>query len=286
MPSQVVLRAGASRRAAIGAATLLVAGAAINEPAFAHPGGGQGAQGPSPHSALAPGHAQDPPGRRAHGNPSHPVSSHGDRAGAVASPAAPKHAVKRHSSRGERGEGGRSAPAATTQQAAPPQNGHHKTTICHATGSATNPYVEISIPPPAVGAHSRHQDGRDIIPAPANGCPGATTGSSSTATEPGATATTQTPPAALSQTAAVVVPSMAVTSPSERTAPAGHSVLGVEASSGGRSVAPARLRGGGLPASRDAGDGLPFTGFAAALAAALGIALVAAGASMRRATRA
>lgn len=273
MPSHVVLRAGASRRAVIGAATLLVAGAGINEPAFAHPGGGQGAHGPSPHSALAPGHAQDPPGRRAHGNPPHPVSSHGNHAGAVdASPAPRKHAVKR--------------PAAITQQAAPPQNGHHKTTICHATGSATNPYVEISIPPPAVSAHSRHQDGRDIIPAPASGCPGATAGSSSTATEPGATATTRTPPDAGSQTAATVVPSVPVTSPSERTAPALHSVLGVEASSGGRSVAPARLRGGALPASRDDGGGLPFTGFAAALAAALGIALVAAGAGVRRATRA
>src|SRR4029078_10417721 len=49
--------------------------------------------------------------------------------------------------------------------------GHSKTTICHATGSATNPYVTISIPQPAIAAHQRHQDGRDIIPAPAEGCP-------------------------------------------------------------------------------------------------------------------
>ena len=122
MQLHVVSPAGASRRAAIGAATLIVAGAAVNQPAFAHPGGGQGTQGPSPHSALAPGHAQDPPGRRAHGNPSHTASSQGNRAEAVqGSPRAAKHAVKRHSSRGEGGDAGRSTPAATTQPSVPPQ---------------------------------------------------------------------------------------------------------------------------------------------------------------------
>jgi hypothetical protein len=48
-----------------------------------------------------------------------------------------------------------------------------KTTICHATGSATNPYVEITISDNALPAHTTHQDGRDIVPAPAGGCPGA-----------------------------------------------------------------------------------------------------------------
>jgi hypothetical protein len=47
-----------------------------------------------------------------------------------------------------------------------------KVTLCHATGSATNPYVTITISANAVPAHDRHQDGRDIIPAPAGGCPG------------------------------------------------------------------------------------------------------------------
>jgi hypothetical protein len=45
-------------------------------------------------------------------------------------------------------------------------------TICHATGSSTNPYVQITISENALPAHLAHQDGRDIIPAPANGCPG------------------------------------------------------------------------------------------------------------------
>ena len=41
-----------------------------------------------------------------------------------------------------------------------------KTTICHATGSETNPYVQITVSDNALAAHSRHQGGRDIIPAP------------------------------------------------------------------------------------------------------------------------
>src|SRR5882757_7591555 len=50
-------------------------------------------------------------------------------------------------------------------------NGHPgKTTICHSTGSAKNPFVEITIADPAVAAHARHHDGDDIIPAPAGGC--------------------------------------------------------------------------------------------------------------------
>ena len=46
-----------------------------------------------------------------------------------------------------------------------------KTTICHATGSETNPYVQITVSNNALAAHSRHQGGRDIIPAPEDGCP-------------------------------------------------------------------------------------------------------------------
>ena len=48
---------------------------------------------------------------------------------------------------------------------------HGKTTICHATGSETNPYVQITVSNNALAAHSRHQGGRDIIPAPEDGCP-------------------------------------------------------------------------------------------------------------------
>jgi len=44
-----------------------------------------------------------------------------------------------------------------------------KVTICHKTGSASNPYVEITVSEKALKGHRKH-DG-DIIPAPAGGCP-------------------------------------------------------------------------------------------------------------------
>jgi RTX calcium-binding nonapeptide repeat (4 copies) len=56
----------------------------------------------------------------------------------------------------------------TPASAAPPG----KTTICHATASATNPYVRISVSSAALASHAVHQDGRDIIPAPPT-CPDA-----------------------------------------------------------------------------------------------------------------
>ena len=44
-----------------------------------------------------------------------------------------------------------------------------KITICHATGSEKNPYVEITISVNGLGGHSTHEG--DIIPASAGGCP-------------------------------------------------------------------------------------------------------------------
>jgi fibro-slime domain-containing protein len=44
-------------------------------------------------------------------------------------------------------------------------------TICHATASASNPYIKITISENALKAHKEHHDGKDIIPAPAEGCP-------------------------------------------------------------------------------------------------------------------
>jgi len=44
----------------------------------------------------------------------------------------------------------------------------NKTTICHVTGSATNPYVQITVANSALPAHQAHGD---IIPMPSTGCP-------------------------------------------------------------------------------------------------------------------
>ena len=51
-----------------------------------------------------------------------------------------------------------------------------KVYICHATGSASNPYVLIHVSSHALPAHTKHQDGRDIVLGSSPGpCPGAST---------------------------------------------------------------------------------------------------------------
>ena len=45
----------------------------------------------------------------------------------------------------------------------------NKITICHATGIATDPYVEITVNINGMNGHGKHT--ADIIPVPANGCP-------------------------------------------------------------------------------------------------------------------
>lgn len=44
--------------------------------------------------------------------------------------------------------------------------------ICHATASAQTPYVRTCVNERALQAHRNHQNQEDIIPAPAEGCPG------------------------------------------------------------------------------------------------------------------
>ncbi|MDR6414002.1 hypothetical protein [Pseudarthrobacter sulfonivorans] len=56
---------------------------------------------------------------------------------------------------------GATAPAAANDNA----KSDHKITICHATGSATNPYVSVTIDVHALKAHVGHQHEGDIIPA-------------------------------------------------------------------------------------------------------------------------
>ncbi len=47
-------------------------------------------------------------------------------------------------------------------------DGTEKITICHATGSKTNPYVEIRVSVEGLHGHINHQG--DIIPSPLGGC--------------------------------------------------------------------------------------------------------------------
>ncbi|MBX5492279.1 MAG: hypothetical protein IRZ14_14080 [Chloroflexi bacterium] len=57
------------------------------------------------------------------------------------------------------------SPAVQAQGAAPTtgRNDDHRIGVCHATGSATNPYVFIVVDIHAALAHQQHQDGRDIV---------------------------------------------------------------------------------------------------------------------------
>jgi len=59
---------------------------------------------------------------------------------------------------------------ASVVQAKPQSRGYQAVTLCHATHSASNPYVQIIIDDQGLNGH-RHHSG-DIIPAPAGGCPG------------------------------------------------------------------------------------------------------------------
>lgn len=69
-----------------------------------------------------------------------------------------------------RGRGNGPSPQAGGNSGGTPNGPPGKTTICHRTGSDTNPYVEITVANPAVqNGHSHHGD---LIPAPSGGCEG------------------------------------------------------------------------------------------------------------------
>ena len=185
-------------------------------------------------------------------------------------------------------------------------NGKSRTTICHATGSETHPYVTITIPEPAVRAHKRHQDGRDIVPAPAGGCPKpepakvaaqsigralAAVGGSSTPAPPTAPAparaTDPVPPIGTSSMIASDGPDKASRAVAARSdsRDGAQDTLGVigEIESGGD-------EGDALPAAQttsagDAGGSLPFTGMDLALLALVGAGALLTGIALLRASR-
>jgi hypothetical protein len=235
-----------------------------------HNGGGQGsdhaAQPATPAQPGAPGEGATPaqPAQPAHGH----ARGHSH-----------KKATKRHSS-----------PSTDRTSTPAPQSSHAKagkTTICHATGSETNPYVEITISNNAIPAHDRHQDDKDIIPAPSGGCPGAQQNQATPSTSEAQAVTAASGVLGTSISAAVV------SKEDEATAKPRSRVLGARSSSGADDADVAGDDAddatGRLPAeataSSDGSSRLPFTGMDLGILAAVGAAMVLAGIALKRARR-
>ena len=198
---------------------------------------------------------------------------------------APRGNAYGHAKRAEKAPKAEKAPA--PQSAAKSGNGkaHQKTTLCHATGSETNPYVTITVSDAALPkAHDVHQHDEDIIPAPAEGCPGPAAPAGETpggdteggGTEGGETPGMQTPGSETSLTPDTSTPTGAVL---------GESAEGPEAIAEG-DAAPADAVAGET-ADREAGTTvagvrLPFTGLDAFVVAIAGLALLLAGVAGQR----
>lgn len=159
---------------------------------------------------------------------------------------------------------------------------HGKVTICHATGSETNPYVVITIAQAGWdNGHSKHED--DLNPVPEGGCPGTT---------PTQTTTTEQPKP---NEFVASQPEVAATAPADQqgvlgaraeggNAPAeGNEVLGVQAAGG--SAPAAATAPAAAEATRKADTGsLPFTGFELALVLMLAAGALMAGYALKRAS--
>src|SRR3954447_23829886 len=155
----------AARQGALVAAIMLLAAGSWVPAANGDPGGrprdgahGKGAQG-------AQGHEAEP--AEPAGQPKAPDNDDGDH-GAPAK----QHEAGHHKTASDKA--GRPAHATAPEHTAPakshptPNANPGKTTICHHTGSAKNPWVTITVADRALPAHRRHGD---LIPAPAGGCP-------------------------------------------------------------------------------------------------------------------
>jgi hypothetical protein len=158
----------------------------------------------------------------------------------------------------------------------------HKVTICHATGSTSNPYVVITVDVHALKAHTQHQDGRDVIPAPSGGCPAASSGGGTTTTgTTGTTTTGTTTTGTTTTTGSTTTGGVAGVS----TPPSGgHSAGSPQPSvQGGPQGGPAGVLGVTTRLGTAARSGtLPFTGVPLWLAALAAAGLLAAGVGLRR----
>jgi hypothetical protein len=162
-----------------GLATLAVAVIGTGGVAAAAPGGDPG----PPEQAQGNGPPATPPASQRAPAPTPQGKAKGQAKAAPATPVdsgrgqARGHAKSGGGSGGSAGSTGQGHVKPHGNTGGPSQQGSShaqagKVTLCHATGSATNPYVEITISANALAAHQRHRDGRDIYPASAGGCPG------------------------------------------------------------------------------------------------------------------
>jgi hypothetical protein len=182
----------------------------------------------------------------------------------------------------------------------------HKVTICHATGSTSNPYVVITVDVHALKAHTQHQDGRDVIPAPSGGCPaassgggttttgttGTTTGTTTTGTTTTGTTTTGTTTTGTTTTGTTTTGTTTTTGSTttggvagvSTPPPGGHSAGSPQPSvQGGPQGGPAGVLGVTTRLGTAARSGtLPFTGVPLWLAALAAAGLLAAGVGLRR----
>ena len=289
--------------------------------ALALAGGAYGDTGKSPNGAPGPAGNPNPPAAQPQANG--PQGPAGNESHAKKAPAAKSHGKSKSKSHGKsnsshgksnssHGKSG-SHPAqshANPNPGTPRKGGREdrpagKITICHATKSTTNPYVEITISVNGLHGHGpaedpRHHEGswKDIIPAPEGGCP---TTVQTTTTDTTSTTTTTTP----TQTVAALVapaPEVAVTAPAAATTPGEQAVLGVHTSGGnapaGDDDAPGASKVLGVTASGttapkaalaaqaadDEGGTLPFTGFELAVILLAAAAALLGGFALRRAT--
>ena len=250
---------------------------ALSVPAIA-PGQGKSDQAPG-HDPAGPGNSENAPPAAAPAQRAHEGNARGRDGGEPGRddrPAAKRKGqakAKKHNK-------------ANTNKAGHANNGvpHQKVTLCHATGSATNPFVKITISVRAVEAHKRHQDGRDIIPAPAAGCPGPPPAQPATVTPPNENRSVPATPASdVAGVTAAGTPGGAVAPTVLAQTPAAVQVLGARAGSGPRArVAPARASAP-RRLSREAAGRLPFTGWDTVFVAILGAAALLTGFALYRA---